>query len=72
MATSIDLSTVLATAALVGADTPAYTALYSEIKALFGTEDQATLQAALAAAQADNDAGHADLQKILGEAAKNS
>jgi hypothetical protein len=47
------------------AKAPEFVAWFNQAKSALNTQDQATLQAALADIQADNDAGHARLQAKL-------
>jgi hypothetical protein len=61
----MDLNKILSAITQFGAATPAFKALFDEVKSVFGPTDQQTLQAAYAKVRAENDAGHADLQAEL-------
>jgi len=52
----MDLAAILAILQLAGTETPAFIALFNEVKAAFGTSDQATLQKMLDDANAQADA----------------
>lgn len=56
------IEAILEAIKLVGSETPAFIALFNEVKPLFGSEDQATLQTAYDAAMAQSDRQHQDFQ----------
>lgn len=64
----MDLNKILSAITQFGAATPAFKALFDEVKSVFGPTDQKTLQDAYAKIRVENDAGHADLQAELKKA----
>lgn len=58
----MDLATILAILQLAGTETPAFIALFQEVKAAFSTDDQAQLDAMLLEANAQADAQHTSAQ----------
>jgi hypothetical protein len=69
----MDLSKVLGLLPIVGpivAKAPAFIEWYNQAAAALKPADQETARQALADIQADNDEGHARLQRKLAEAAK--
>ena len=66
----MDLNKILSTLTLIGANLPAYKALYDQVIAAFSEKDQAKLQEAYRLAMEENDAGFKRLEEKLAEAAK--
>ena len=64
----LNITKILNIITQVGAATPAFNALFDEVKQLFSSADQQTLQDAYARIKAENDAGHAALQDELKKA----
>lgn len=58
----MDLATILAILQLAGTETPAFIALFNEVKSAFSTSDQTQLDAMLATANAQADAQHVNAQ----------
>lgn len=57
------IAAILAAIQMVGSETPAFIALFNEVKPLFGDDDQATLQKAYDDAMKASDKAHDDFQK---------
>ena len=62
----LTLAGVMRALEMAGAATPAFTALFDQVKGTFGAADRATLESAYAAARRKSDAAHQGLQDAAG------
>jgi hypothetical protein len=60
----MDLTKILGTVLQIGADLPAYKALFDQVVATFSDDDQAVLKARYAEMKAKSDAAHAAAQGL--------
>lgn len=60
----MDIRKIIETLLLIGADLPAYKALFDQVLDLFAEDDQAKLKDAYAQARARSDAAHAAAQAL--------